>query len=408
MNLKPELVDSLRRIGFVAATDVQAQTIPKVLEGKNVIVRAQTGTGKTAAFIVPIMQMLKPSNDLEALIIAPTRELALQVSKFAQAVGKQMNIYVTTVYGGVSINMQIQALRNRPNIVVGTPGRIIDLFKRGALNLSKVRFLVLDEGDIMLDMGFIDDIDYIISNLPEKRQTMLFSATMPSGIVKIAEQYSHGEISRITIGKEEEHIGSTIKHVYAIVPYRMKFQGLLAYIKEYEPKKAIIFARTKYEANTLHRVLLSQGHEAILMHGGLTQSKREYSLSGFRRGARFLIATNVASRGLDIAGITHIINFGAPDSIDVYIHRVGRTARLGKDGVAVTIADPSQLKQIGEIEDYANVRMTRIELNLEPFRNIRLPIYEERRDFGRRGEQRVGRGPRGMFGRGRSNYHRRY
>jgi ATP-dependent RNA helicase DeaD len=375
MNLKPELVESLRRMGFVSATEVQEKAIPALMQGKNLIVRAKTGTGKTGAFMIPILQAVGASRNVEALVIAPTRELALQITAFAQQAGRPLRINTIAVYGGASINVQLDALRRGPSIVVGTPGRILDLMERGALRLENVRYLVLDEVDIMFDIGFISDVEKIIYRTPRGRQMMLFSATISKDAERIAERHSSGNI-RITIGKEEEPVVATIKHIYAIVPFRAKFSGLLAYIKEYSPKKAIIFARTKFEANSIARVLGSQGYNAILLHGGLTQSARERSLANFRNGSQFLIATNIASRGLDIADVTDIINFGAPDDPRVYLHRVGRSARMGKEGRAVTIADPEQKVALKDIEYSNNIRMTMIELNTAPFEGLKLPIKE--------------------------------
>jgi ATP-dependent RNA helicase DeaD len=400
MNLKPELASALEKIGFVSATEVQEKAIPELIRGKNLIVRAKTGTGKTAAFIVPILQKMERSRDIEALILVPTRELALQITKFAEQVGNQMHVHTLTVYGGASIGNQIQGLRAGPNIVVGTPGRVKDLLERGALKLDMVKQVVLDEADIMFDMGFIDDVKFIVSYTPERRQMMLFSATISNDVARIAETYSRDN-ERITVGSEEAPVVDTIKHICAYVPYKLKFSGLLAYINEYAPKKAIIFARTKYEANAIHRVLVSQKYNAILMHGGLTQSAREKSLGSFRGGAQFLIATNVAARGLDIADITDIINFGAPDDPRVYVHRVGRSARMGKEGRAMTIADDSQKGLVQDIELYINLRISQVSLNLEPFANLNLPIKERGGGGGFRGRGGGGfRGGGSRFGGG--------
>ena len=382
MALKPELVESLKRAGFVTATEVQEKSIPELLQGKNLIVRARTGTGKTIAFVVPILQQIDSrSRDVEALIVVPTRELALQVSSVAHHVGSHMHIEAATIYGGASINVQIQQLRAEPNVVVGTPGRLMDLYKRGALNLDNVKFLVLDEADLMLDMGFIGDVEYLISKTPYDKQIMLFSATMPREIVKMAEGYSNGRIEKITVGEEEKITVDTIQHLYAIAPNGLRYAALLAYIKQYSPRKAIIFARTKFEANTIHRVLLSQSHDVILLHGGLTQAARERSLGHFRKGATLLVATNVAARGLDIDNVTDIINFGVPEEPNVYVHRVGRSARMGKEGRAFTIATAEQRREIRDVEDYANIKMNLINLDLEPFKALQLPVHqrEERR-----------------------------
>ncbi|MDE1874022.1 MAG: DEAD/DEAH box helicase [Candidatus Micrarchaeota archaeon] len=402
MNLRPELAESLKRIGFVTATEVQEKAIPELMKGRNLVVRAKTGTGKTAAFLVPIMQRIGRTREMEAVILAPTRELAQQIAKFSRDVGGPLGISTVVVYGGASINAQMGALRHGVNILVGTPGRILDLMSRGALKTDMVRYLVLDEADVMLDMGFITDVERIIGRMPHNRQMMLFSATVPKEVVRIAEKYSE-DSGRISAGPEEEPVVTTIKHEYAMVPRRLKFAGLLAYIKEHPPKKAIIFTRTKFEANAVNRVLGSQGYNTILMHGGLTQSARERSLGSFRNGAQFLIATNIASRGLDIADVTDIINFDAPDDPKVYIHRVGRSARMGKEGKAITIADTEQRVALQDIEHTAHIRMTRINLNTAPFENIDLPIRERHSSghgrFGGRGGGRRfrGRGVRHEF-----------
>ena len=381
MALKPELIESLRRMGFVTATEVQERSIPELLEGKNLIVRAKTGTGKTGAFIAPILQQIdNRSRDVDALIIVPTRELAVQVSTFTHRVGAPLHTEAVTIDGGASINMQIQALRANPNIVVGTPGRLMDLYKRGALVLDRVRFLVLDEADLMLDMGFIADVEYLMSKTPFDKQLMMFSATMPREIVKMAERYASGPVERVIVGEEEEITVDTIRHLYTFASGSLRYAALLAYIKQYSPRKAIIFARTKFEANTIHRVLLSQSHDAILLHGGLTQAARERSLGHFRKGGQILVATNVAARGLDIDNVTDIINFGAPEEANVYVHRVGRSARMGKEGRAFTIAATEQRREIRDIEDYANIKMEKIDLDLEPFKALQLPLHQGRED----------------------------
>ncbi len=391
MNLKPELVESLKRIGFVTATEVQEKAIPELLRGRNLIVRAKTGTGKTAAFLLPIMQNMGRTREMEAVILAPTRELAQQIAQFAREVGGPLGITTVVVYGGAAIGPQMYSLRQGANILVGTPGRILDLMDRGVLKTDRVRYLVLDEADIMLDMGFVESVDDIIGRMPRERQMMLFSATVPKEVQKLAEKYSK-DSGMVSVGPDEEPVVNTIKHTYAIVPGKLKFSGLLAYIKDYSPKKAIIFSRTKFEANTLSRVLGSQKYQAILMHGGLTQSARERSLGSFRSGARFLIATNIASRGLDIDDVTDIINFGVPEDPKVYIHRVGRSARMGKEGRSMTIAGHDELVALRDIEHTANIRMTRLELNTLPFERIELPIRERGRGhgsrFGRRGSNR--------------------
>lgn len=404
MGLRPELIESLTKIGFTKATEVQERAIPEILQGKDVIARAKTGTGKTGAFIVPIAQNMRDTHQVEALVIVPTRELAVQVADFAEKVCRPLGLYTTTVYGGASINNQIREIRSGVNIVVGTPGRLLDLIERGVLRLNTIKYAILDEADIMFDMGFIEDVERILTEMPSEKQLMLFSATMPREIAKIAERYSKHDRVKITVGPEEDLTVKSIKQLYTIVPRNLKFSALLAYIKEYSPKKAIIFAKTKSEANLIHKVLVAQEMHAILLHGGLTQAMRERSLKSFRGGAQFLIATNVAARGLDIADVSDIINFGCPDDPTVFVHRVGRSARMGKEGRAVTIVEHEQQKLLQDVQDYANVKMEKINLDLKPFQNIVIPRREN--SFGRGGGDRFGRGG-GRFERGGDRFGRR-
>ncbi|MCW6159569.1 MAG: DEAD/DEAH box helicase [Candidatus Micrarchaeales archaeon] len=385
LELRPELVDALKKIGFVNATEVQEQAIPVALKGKDLIVRAKTGTGKTGAFLIPIMQSMHlHESGIGAIIITPTRELALQVSSVAGKLGSFIHLRTTTVYGGASINVQMEQLRRGTNIVVGTPGRIIDLVERGALRLERIKYLVLDEADTMLDMGFIDDIELIISRLPHERQTMMFSATMPKAIVDIARHHMKDDYQTITVGKEEEITVNTISHSYYVAKGRMKFAALLSYIDQFQPKKAIIFSRTQHEADLIHDVLRKNGHDAILIHGGLTQARREHSLHSFRSGARFMVATNVAARGLDIADVTDIINFDAPDTPFDYVHRVGRSARMGKEGRAFTLIGLDQKGLMRAIQMDANVEMKEIQLNTGKYNNLEIP-HSVRRFEGRTG-----------------------
>lgn len=413
MELRPELVEALHKIGFTAATEVQEHAIPVALQGKDAIVRAKTGTGKTGAFLVPIMQgMHLHESGISALIITPTRELALQVSAVAAKLGGFIHFKTATVYGGASINVQVDQLRRGVNIVVGTPGRIIDLIERGALKIDKIKYLVLDEADTMLDMGFIEDIEFIISRTPHDRQTMLFSATMPKAIVDIARHHMKEDYKTLTIGKEEEITVDTISHNYYVAKGRMKFAALLAYIDQFQPKKGIIFARTQHESDLIHRVLVKRGIDAILIHGGLTQARRERSLHSFRSGARFMVATNVAARGLDIADVTDVINFDAPDNPYDYVHRVGRSARMGKEGRAFTLIGLDQKGLMRAIQYEANVNMKEIHLSTDKYRDLEIPVHE--RQFGGRQHDEGNRGGGGRFRQrgghregGGSGFHRR-
>jgi len=332
-------------------------------------------------------------------VITPTRELALQVSDVASKIGTPMGVRTITVYGGASINVQIDALRRGVNVVVGTPGRLLDLIERGVLDLRSIKFVVLDEGDIMMDMGFIDDIEMILKRTPSTKQMMLFSATMPDKIVAIAERYMKPQKARITVGEEEDITATGIKHFFTIANGSTKFGTLIAYINKYNPRKAIVFTMTKRSADLLHRVLKGEGFDAVVMHGALTQAKREHSLSTFKAGARFLISTNIASRGLDIKDVTDVINFDAPDEPEVYVHRVGRSARMGKEGRAFTLFSYEQRYMVNVIKRIANVDMDQLHFSDNEIKAIDIKKYL---DSGRGREGGGFRGPRRFGDRGGS------
>ena len=405
MPLKQELIHALVALGWTKPTEVQEQAIPVVLKGKDVVVRARTGSGKTGAFMIPITQMMhgRPTSPV-TLVLAPTRELALQITQVATKICTPLGYRTVTVYGGASINVQIDALRRGATVVVGTPGRIIDLVERGALDLSQIKYLVLDEADTMLDMGFFDDVVYILDQTPEQRQTMLFSATMPHKIVSIANNYMK-QAEQIIVGDEEQITATGITHYYAIASGGQKFAALIAYIKQYKPKKAIIFSMTQRGAETIHRVLRGEGLDAIMLHGGMTQAMRERSLKSFHGGAQYMISTNVAARGLDIKDISDIINFDAPDDPFVYIHRVGRSARMDKEGRAFTLFANDERRLVDLIMADANITMEEIKLDTSSI-TTDFRQYFARREHGRgppRGGGGGGRpyGGRPRFGGGR-------
>ncbi|MEM3841655.1 MAG: DEAD/DEAH box helicase, partial [Candidatus Micrarchaeaceae archaeon] len=370
------LLENMRRIGFLNPTEVQEKSIPIILEGHDIVVRAKTGTGKTGAYMVPVLQKIKgKKGGVLMLVILPTRELSLQVYHFGRQLARGTDIRVGVVYGGVSINPQIERLHEGIDVLVGTPGRLLDLINRGELDLSKVEYLVLDEADIMLDMGFIDDIEQIISKTEkERRHTLLFSATMPNEIVKIADRYMRNKV-RLSIGSEEDITAEHIKHLYCISSSSFKFSTLLAYLKKYSPKKTIIFTATQGRTENIYSILKHTGYKPLILHGGLTQAKREHQIGEFReeRGD-ILIATNVAARGIDIKEVTDIINFDAPDDPKVYVHRVGRSARMGREGRAFTIFEYQQMHMVGVIERIAGVHLEKIKLDTKEFDRI---------DFGR-------------------------
>lgn len=385
--LKQEILKSLSEMDFQNPTEVQEKAIPLALEGHDLIVRSKTGTGKTGAFLIPILNVTEPGERMTSLVILPTRELALQVANVAKKMTTNSHVKSVVVYGGASIEVQIKELRRNPSIVIGTPGRIIDLMKRGELDLSALKFIVLDEADVMLDLGFIEDIEYIISKAPKKKQAMLFSATIPEQILKLTKRFMRNP-EFLKVGAQEQMTVNTITHSYAISIGSRKVPALLAYINEYNPKKSIIFAETKRGADRLYNVLASEGYNATVIHGDLTQAQREKSLTEFRNGSRFLIATNVAARGLDITDVSDVINFDLPNEPFVYVHRVGRSARMGNYGTAFTIVDQNELDEIKHIERSIKIHMMRIELNQEPYLEVGKNIgYFRDRNGGGNGRQ---------------------
>lgn len=392
--LKSEILKSLEEMNFINPTEVQEKAIPLALEGSDLIVRSKTGTGKTGAFLIPILQKTESKERMSSLVVLPTRELALQVFNVSKKMITNSNVKTAVVYGGASIEVQIKELRKNPGIVIGTPGRIIDLMKRGELDLSNLKFLVLDEADVMLDLGFIEDIEFIIAKTPKNKQSMLFSATIPEQIMRLTKRFMKNP-QFLKVGQQEQMTVNTISHSYAISLGSRKVPALLAYINEYNPKKSIIFAETKRGADRLYNVLASEGYNATVIHGDLTQAQREKSLTEFRNGSRFLIATNVAARGLDITDVSDVINFDLPNEPFVYVHRVGRSARMGNTGSAFTIVEEAELNEIKTIERSVKIHMMRIELNQEPYLEVgkNVGYFHDRRNQG--GNNRPPRRPSG-------------
>lgn len=395
-NLKEQLVKALDSIGFATPTEVQERAIPIALEGKDIVVKSKTGTGKTGAFLIPIIQKLSPKDKMAATVIVPTRELAIQVFDVFQKMSAGSGIKGCLVYGGASINVQIDSLRRLPNFIVGTPGRIIDLMERGELKVNHTKILVLDEADMMLDLGFIEDIEYIMSVMPPEKQIMLFSATIPDRIAGLSRKYME-DPHFLNISQDKELTVNTISHRYALSERSTKLQTLLTFIREYKPRKSIIFSDTKRNADFLYRALVKQGYKASVMHGDLSQAQREKALQAFRRSSQFLVATNVASRGLDITDVSDIINYDTPSEPYVYVHRVGRSARMGADGSAFSIVSPDESVLIRDIERSVKIRMKHIELDSQ----IRAAVSKEMVNLtpNRYGDRRDTRRP--SFGRNR-------
>ncbi len=348
--LSREVLRSIEELGFDHVFPIQAQAITPLLEGKDVIGQAQTGTGKTAAFGVPMIQRVNPQiKGVQGLILVPTRELAVQVAENISKFGKYARIRVLAVYGGESINKQIHALNGNINIVVGTPGRIIDLMERRVLNLASVRIVVLDEADRMLDMGFTEDVEFILSRTPRDRQTSLFSATIDSSVMRVCNKYLKNP-QKILVSKDEIAV-TQMKQYYTVVNQGKKFEALCNILREEGVEKAIIFCRTRRDTSRVSEQMNRKGFRVQALHAGFTQAQRDRAINDFRSGRlSLLVATDVAARGLDIQGITHIINYDVPMDPPVYFHRIGRTARKGTEGTAITLVS------YGEMSDFNNIK----------------------------------------------------
>lgn len=358
LNISASTQRSLKRMGFEEATPIQEGTISYALEGRDIIGQAQTGTGKTAAFGIPLIEKVDPKNPVvQALIIAPTRELAIQSSEELYKIGYDKRARILSVYGGQDISRQIRALKNKPQIIVGTPGRILDHIKRRTLKLENVETLVLDEADEMLNMGFIEDINTILENVPSERQTLLFSATMPAPIRKIAETFMKDpEIVKI---KSKEMTVENIEQYFVKAQEREKFDVLSRLLNVHQPELAIVFGRTKRRVDELAHALNIRGYLAEGIHGDLSQAKRLSVLRQFKENKiDILVATDVAARGLDISGVTHVYNFDIPQDPESYVHRIGRTGRAGKSGLAVTFVTPREMGYLRIVEETTKKRMT--------------------------------------------------
>lgn len=347
----------MKASGYEEATPIQAETIPMVLKGEDVIGQAQTGTGKTAAFGLPIIEHVDLKNPhVQALIISPTRELAIQTQEELYRLGHNKHVMVQVLYGGADIRRQIKSLNKGPQIVVGTPGRLRDHLHRGTLKLDDLQTLVLDEADEMLNMGFLDDIEAIISETPEDRQTLLFSATMPPEIKRIGVQFMK-DPHMVKI-KAQELTTDLVDQYYVRAKDYEKFDIMTRLIDVQDPDLTIVFGRTKRRVDELSRGLIARGYNAAGIHGDLTQDRRTKIMKRFKNGdIDILVATDVAARGLDISGVTHVYNYDIPSDPDSYVHRIGRTGRAGHHGVSLTFVTPNEMDYLHEIEKLTRVRM---------------------------------------------------
>ncbi len=350
--LHPQVLQAVTDLGYEVPTPIQERAIPVLLAGRDVLGQAQTGTGKTAAFALPLLHNLDTgARGVQGLVVTPTRELALQVSKAMYEYGRLRGARVLAVYGGQSYDRQISRLERGVDIVVGTPGRMLDLIERGVLNLSSVRYLVLDEADEMLSMGFVEDIEAILRETPPERQTALFSATLPEPIRQLAERYMRSP-EAIAVNPERITVAETEQRHY-LVYEEDKLAALMRLLELETISGALIFTRTKLKAAEVADALVARGVQAEALHGDLTQTARETVLNRFRQGRlTFLVATDVAARGLDIEGISHVINFDLPLDAEAYVHRIGRTGRAGRAGIAISLLTPREKQGLRRIEAY--------------------------------------------------------
>ncbi|MDO4813864.1 MAG: DEAD/DEAH box helicase [Gemella sp.] len=357
LGVSEDTVQSLLDMGFINPTGIQEETIPYVLSGIDVLAQAQTGSGKTGAFGIPLIEKINKESGLQAIVLAPTRELAQQVGEQLRLMSKKKSLKVSIIFGGTSIERQIQDLKKKPQIVVGTPGRIIDHINRKTLKLDTITNVVLDEADEMLNMGFIDDVRFILSKIENKYQTLLFSATMPKPIMELAKQFMTDYKLIKTMSVEE--LNPNIEEFASILKENEKLPALVGFLEVHNPKLAIIFGRTKRRVDELSSALAAKGYLSEGLHGDITQSKRLEILKKFKNNTlQILVATDVAARGIDISGVTHVYNFDIPQDTESYTHRIGRTGRAGNSGVAVTFLNPVEMPYLRDIEAKKGERMS--------------------------------------------------
>ena len=368
LGLSGPILEALTHLGYEQPTPIQEQAIPALLEGRDVIGQAQTGTGKTAAFGLPLLEYVDPSDpEVQALVLTPTRELCIQVTQALRAYGERKGVSVVAVFGGAPIREQMSRVKENAQVVVGTVGRVMDLMGRHALVVTSARYVVLDEADEMLDLGFFEDVETILSRCPSGRQTALFSATMPPEIKRLAEQ---GMYDPVTIKVKAATLTiDTVEQSFVEVTDRDKPEKLVEVVKAERPDQAIIFVRTKIGADRLARRLNDAGVRVKALHGDMSQGQRDGVMIAFKsERERLLVATDVAARGLDISGVTHVINYDVPNSPDIYVHRIGRTGRVGRSGRAITFITPKQRRDLEAIERHAKTEIGPWSANGKPER----------------------------------------
>jgi ATP-dependent RNA helicase DeaD len=379
LGLSPPIQQAIDELGFDDPTPIQEQAIPALLGGQDVIGQAQTGTGKTAAFGLPLLQYLDPANDeVQAVVLTPTRELCIQVTQALRTYAEHLDIEIVAVFGGAPIRSQQAQLRAGAHVVVATVGRMMDLMSRRSLVLTAARYIVLDEADEMLDLGFIEDVEKILRMCPSGRQTALFSATMPPPIQHLAESHMYDPTTiRIT---PKTLTVDAIAQAFVEVPAKEKTARLIELLKTEEPEQAIIFCRTKIGASRLEKALKEKGLDVKALHGDMSQGSRDGVMIAFKdHRVRLLVATDIAARGLDIEHVTHVINYDVPNSSEVYVHRIGRTGRVGRTGRAITFVTPAQRDEIGRIERDVKTKIGEWETPEERLEHAPPPRRRERR-----------------------------
>lgn len=359
----PQVEAGVGSAGYQTPTQIQAEAIPAVMQGNDVMGLAQTGTGKTAAFVLPILHRLMQGERrrVRALVIAPTRELAEQINDTIEGLGRQTRLRSAAIYGGVSINVQIQKLRSGVDIVVACPGRLLDHINQGTINLSHVEVLVLDEADHMFDMGFLPDVRKIIRHVPSDRQTLLFSATMPADIRRLAHEVL---INPVTVQIKHSAPADTVAHALYPVAQHLKTQLLMEILRHTDTESVLVFTRTKHRAKRVGQQLEKAGYRAASLQGNLSQARRQAAIDGFRNGSyQILVATDIAARGIDVSRISHVINYDMPDTTDAYTHRIGRTGRAAKTGDAFTFITREDEEMVLSIERVLGEKVERRTVN---------------------------------------------
>jgi len=365
LGIKSDLVYALELQKIYAPTPIQTLSIPQILAKKDLIAEAQTGTGKTLAFLLPLFQILDlNSNSIQALIIAPTRELAIQITKVANDLANIKHFNILSVYGGQDVNAQIHKLNGNIQIVIGTPGRILDHIRRKSINFNELKTLIIDEADQMFHIGFQEELQNILDVLPAQRQTLCFSATIDNKLDTFSETHLINPI--FVQAPKKQIIIENIKQIVVETSNRKKYDDFLKILNQNFPNKAIIFCRSRRGTHDLYEELLKSGFNVEELHGGLTQSKREFVMNAFRNNSiKFLVATDVAARGLDVDGVTHVFNYNLPDDIENYVHRIGRTGRAGFLGIAYTMLTAKDSKRLESIEKFINMKIDRISFHEE-------------------------------------------